>query len=170
MDYFRIQGGTPLAGTITPMGNKNSALPLLAAAVLSDEPVTIDNVPNIGDVHTKLAQPGKEVVLERRRHIPVNPDAPRPPPLLAMRALVSSSGGVKAMSSAVSMAWAGPSRATAFTGSRGGAAAPSTRGSAADAPNAATATASTGRPWTMTARGVGNSILLAFTASAANPI
>ena len=55
MDYFRIQGGAPLAGTIAPMGNKNSALPLLAAAVLGDEPVTIDNVPDIGDVHTKLA-------------------------------------------------------------------------------------------------------------------
>ena len=55
MDYFRIEGGQPLAGDIAPMGNKNSALPLLAASVLTDEPLTIGNVPDIGDVRTKLA-------------------------------------------------------------------------------------------------------------------
>lgn len=55
MDYFRIEGATPLAGDITPMGNKNSALPLLAASVLTDDPLTIGNVPDIGDVRTKLA-------------------------------------------------------------------------------------------------------------------
>ena len=54
MDYFRIEGGHPLAGEIAPMGNKNSALPLLAASVLTDEPLTIGNVPDIGDVRTKL--------------------------------------------------------------------------------------------------------------------
>ena len=54
MDYFEIEGGAELSGTIRPMGNKNSALPLLAAALLSREPVTIDNVPDIGDVRTKL--------------------------------------------------------------------------------------------------------------------
>ena len=55
MDYLRIQGGRRLGGTFVPMGNKNAALPLLAAAVLADEPLTIDNVPDIGDVHSKLA-------------------------------------------------------------------------------------------------------------------
>ena len=55
MDYFRIEGGRALAGEISPMGNKNSALPLLAAAVLTDDTVTIGNVPDIGDVRTKLA-------------------------------------------------------------------------------------------------------------------
>ena len=55
MDYFRIEGGQPLAGDIAPMGNKNSALPLLAASVLTDQPLTIGNVPDIGDVRTKLA-------------------------------------------------------------------------------------------------------------------
>ena len=55
MDYFRIEGAQTLSGTIAPMGNKNSALPLLAASVLTDEPLIIGNVPNIGDVHTKLA-------------------------------------------------------------------------------------------------------------------
>ena len=55
MDYFRIEGASPLAGTIAPMGNKNSALPLLAASVLTDDPLVIGNVPDIGDVRTKLA-------------------------------------------------------------------------------------------------------------------
>ena len=55
MDYFRIEGAHPLAGDIAPMGNKNSALPLLAASVLTDDPLTIGNVPDIGDVRTKLA-------------------------------------------------------------------------------------------------------------------
>ena len=54
MDYFRIRGSEPLAGAIAPMGNKNSALPLLAASLLTDEPVVIGNVPDIGDVRTKL--------------------------------------------------------------------------------------------------------------------
>ena len=55
MDYFRIEGGQPLRGAIAPMGNKNSALPLLAASVLADAPLVVGNVPDIGDVHTKLA-------------------------------------------------------------------------------------------------------------------
>ena len=55
MDYLRVQGGCGLSGTIVPMGNKNAALPLLAAAVLTDEPLAIANVPDIGDVHSKLA-------------------------------------------------------------------------------------------------------------------
>lgn len=54
MSYFKILGGRPLAGTITPMGNKNAALPLLAAAVLSDEPLILRNVPDIGDVRIKI--------------------------------------------------------------------------------------------------------------------
>ena len=55
MDYFHIEGAHQLAGTIRPMGNKNSALPLLAASVLADGPMTIGNVPAIGDVRTSLA-------------------------------------------------------------------------------------------------------------------
>ena len=54
-DYFRIDGGHPLCGSIAPMGNKNAALPLLAASVLTDEPLVVRNVPDIGDVRTKLA-------------------------------------------------------------------------------------------------------------------
>lgn len=49
-DKFVIEGGFPLQGTVTPSGNKNSALPLLAACLLTDEPVILHNVPQIGDV------------------------------------------------------------------------------------------------------------------------
>ena len=50
MDKFIIEGGIPLAGEITPAGNKNAALPLLAACLLTDEPVILKNVPEIRDV------------------------------------------------------------------------------------------------------------------------
>jgi UDP-N-acetylglucosamine 1-carboxyvinyltransferase len=52
MDKFVIEGGRPLSGTVTPSGNKNAALPLLAACLLTDEPVTLHNLPAIGDVAT----------------------------------------------------------------------------------------------------------------------
>lgn len=52
MDKFVIQGGMPLRGEITPSGNKNAALPLLAAAILSTEPVILHNLPEINDVRT----------------------------------------------------------------------------------------------------------------------
>jgi UDP-N-acetylglucosamine 1-carboxyvinyltransferase len=48
--YFRVQGRTPLCGTIRPQGNKNEALPLLAACCLTDEPVILENLPPIEDV------------------------------------------------------------------------------------------------------------------------
>jgi UDP-N-acetylglucosamine 1-carboxyvinyltransferase len=54
MAQFIIEGGHRLRGTITPVGNKNSALPLLAACLLADEPLTLENMPDIGDVRTKL--------------------------------------------------------------------------------------------------------------------
>jgi UDP-N-acetylglucosamine 1-carboxyvinyltransferase len=54
MEHFRIEGGHRLSGTITPVGNKNSALPLIAASLLTREPLCLDNVPDIGDVRTKL--------------------------------------------------------------------------------------------------------------------
>ena len=52
---FRVEGGHRLAGTIAPAGNKNAALPILAATLLTDEPVTLHNVPRIGDVEVLLA-------------------------------------------------------------------------------------------------------------------
>lgn len=50
MEEFVIEGGLPLNGDVVPSGNKNAALPLLAACLLTDEPVTLRNVPQIRDV------------------------------------------------------------------------------------------------------------------------
>ena len=50
MEQFIIEGGHPLNGTVRPSGNKNSALPLLAACMLTDQPVVLRNVPAIRDV------------------------------------------------------------------------------------------------------------------------
>lgn len=55
MDQFIIHGGYPLHGSITPSGNKNAALPLIAACLLTDEPVILHNVPEIRDVQTMRA-------------------------------------------------------------------------------------------------------------------
>jgi UDP-N-acetylglucosamine 1-carboxyvinyltransferase len=50
MDQFIIEGGAPLRGEVRPSGNKNAALPLLAACLLTDQPVVLRNVPRIRDV------------------------------------------------------------------------------------------------------------------------
>ena len=50
MARFIVEGGTPLRGEIRPAGNKNAALPLIAASLLTDEPMTLRNVPRIRDV------------------------------------------------------------------------------------------------------------------------
>ena len=55
MDKFIIQGGHKLHGEVTPSGNKNAALPLLAACLLTDEPVILHNVPEIRDVQAMRA-------------------------------------------------------------------------------------------------------------------
>jgi UDP-N-acetylglucosamine 1-carboxyvinyltransferase len=54
-ESFVIQGGQPLNGTVRAAGNKNGALPILAACLLTDEPVLLHNVPRIRDVETMLA-------------------------------------------------------------------------------------------------------------------
>ena len=54
MERFIIQGGIPLHGTVIPSGNKNAALPILAATLLTDKSVTLHNLPNIGDVRTMI--------------------------------------------------------------------------------------------------------------------
>lgn len=54
MDKFIITGGIPLHGEITPGGNKNAALPLIAACLLTEEPVILHNVPDIRDVQTMI--------------------------------------------------------------------------------------------------------------------
>ncbi len=50
MEKFIIEGGIPLRGEVTPSGNKNAALPILAACLLTDEPVVLHNIPQIKDV------------------------------------------------------------------------------------------------------------------------
>ncbi|NWG33110.1 MAG: UDP-N-acetylglucosamine 1-carboxyvinyltransferase [Chloroflexi bacterium] len=50
MEKFIIEGGTPLNGEVTPAGNKNAALPLVAACLLTEEPVVLRNIPRIKDV------------------------------------------------------------------------------------------------------------------------
>jgi len=47
---FLVQGGNPIRGEIEPQGNKNEAMPLMAATCLTDQPVTLQNVPQIDDV------------------------------------------------------------------------------------------------------------------------
>ncbi len=54
MSRFIIRGHRTLSGTFTPAGNKNAVLPMLAACLLTDQPVTLCNVPNIEDVRTML--------------------------------------------------------------------------------------------------------------------
>lgn len=54
MEKFVIDGGRPLSGTVRPAGNKNGALPILAASVLTGEDVVIRNVPRIRDVASML--------------------------------------------------------------------------------------------------------------------
>ncbi|MCB1831915.1 MAG: UDP-N-acetylglucosamine 1-carboxyvinyltransferase, partial [Geminicoccaceae bacterium] len=54
MDRIIIRGGTPLKGRIPVSGAKNAALPILAAAILSDEPLRLTNVPDLADIHSML--------------------------------------------------------------------------------------------------------------------
>jgi UDP-N-acetylglucosamine 1-carboxyvinyltransferase len=55
VDKFVIEGQYPLEGEIIPSGNKNAALPLLAACTLTEEPIILRNIPNIQDVNTMRA-------------------------------------------------------------------------------------------------------------------
>jgi UDP-N-acetylglucosamine 1-carboxyvinyltransferase len=87
MDKFVIEGGTPLHGTIATNGSKNSALPALAAALLTDEEVVLDRIPQVRDIRTMerlLVDIGTEMIIDdadRQRVILntksiVSPEAP----------------------------------------------------------------------------------------------
>ncbi len=54
MDYLQITGGAKLSGSIKISGAKNSALPIIAATILSDKPVKLTNLPNVVDIRTLL--------------------------------------------------------------------------------------------------------------------
>jgi len=66
MDKLVIRGGNPLLGTVRISGAKNAALPCMAAALLTDEPVILENIPQVRDIGTTrklLAEMGAEVEL-----------------------------------------------------------------------------------------------------------
>src|SRR5438067_11535363 len=66
MDKFVVRGGNPLLGTIRVSGAKNAALPAMAAALLTEEPVILENIPQVRDIETTrqlLAAMGAEVEL-----------------------------------------------------------------------------------------------------------
>ncbi len=66
MDKFVIRGGNPLLGTVRISGAKNAALPAMAAALLTDQPVILENIPQVRDIETTrrlLASMGAEVEL-----------------------------------------------------------------------------------------------------------
>jgi UDP-N-acetylglucosamine 1-carboxyvinyltransferase len=85
VESFRIEGGRPLSGRVRAAGNKNGALPILAACVLTDQPVTLANVPRIRDVETMvalIARLGVEIewtgpneLRVRASHVDTAPDA-----------------------------------------------------------------------------------------------
>ncbi len=79
MDKFVIRGGNPLAGTIRVSGAKNSALPCMAAAILTEDEVTLENIPQVWDIATQrrlLSSMGAEVK-------PAGRSALRPPSVAA---------------------------------------------------------------------------------------
>src|SRR5207248_11550391 len=66
MDKFVIRGGNPLLGTVRVSGAKNAALPAMAAALLTEEPVVLENIPDVRDIETTrklLTAMGAEVEL-----------------------------------------------------------------------------------------------------------
>ena len=77
MDKFVVRGGNPLLGTIKVSGAKNSALPCMAAAILTEEEVILENIPQVQDIETErklLVSMGAEVQLgygraQHRTHI-----------------------------------------------------------------------------------------------------
>ena len=71
MDKFVIRGGNPLIGTIRVSGAKNSALPCMAAALLTDGEITLDNIPSVRDIQTErrlLSSMGADVELGTDEH------------------------------------------------------------------------------------------------------
>ena len=85
MDKLVIRGGNPLLGTIRVSGAKNAALPAMAAALLTDEPIVLENIPQVRDIETErrlLASMGGEVELgygrAHHRTTICFPHAPKP--------------------------------------------------------------------------------------------
>src|SRR3954453_12908524 len=88
MDKFVIRGGNPLLGTVRVSGAKNAALPAMAAAILTDDPGILENIPDVRDIQTErklLVSLGAEVELGygrahhrsqiNRKNLSANPEA-----------------------------------------------------------------------------------------------
>jgi UDP-N-acetylglucosamine 1-carboxyvinyltransferase len=76
MDKLMITGGVPLSGDVRISGAKNAALPILAATLLADEPITISNVPHLRDITTTmelLGRMGARLVVDERMQVEVDP-------------------------------------------------------------------------------------------------
>jgi UDP-N-acetylglucosamine 1-carboxyvinyltransferase len=54
MEQYVIKGGTPLVGEVDIAGAKNAALPILSAAIMSDETVTLENLPDVNDINVLI--------------------------------------------------------------------------------------------------------------------
>ena len=67
MEKYAIVGGTPLTGQVEIGGAKNAALAILAAAVMTDDPVTIENVPDVRD--TRVLMQAMESIGIKIEHI-----------------------------------------------------------------------------------------------------
>ena len=65
MEQYVIKGGNPLYGEVEIGGAKNAALAILAAAIMTDETVTIDNLPNVRDINV-LLQAIEEIGVSRK--------------------------------------------------------------------------------------------------------
>ena len=75
MEQYIIKGGTPLRGEVDISGAKNAALAILAAAIMTDETVTIDNLPDVRDINVLLQAIegiGAVVVRESRNCVKIN--------------------------------------------------------------------------------------------------
>ncbi len=70
-DVISIEGGYPLRGIVSSAGSKNAALPILAASILAEEPVVLENVPEVGDVATLSLLLG-HLGVEVKRHVDKN--------------------------------------------------------------------------------------------------
>lgn len=78
MDKLIIQGGQRLSGSIRVSGAKNAALPVLAATLLADSPMTVSNIPHLQDITTTmelLGRMGVRLTVDERMNVEVDSSA-----------------------------------------------------------------------------------------------
>ena len=69
MEQYIIKGGNPLVGEVEIGGAKNAALAILAAAIMTDEPVLIENLPDVNDINVMLD--ASMIILRRSAHLTI---------------------------------------------------------------------------------------------------